>query len=714
MRCFVRLFVCWCLAALWAASTGAQENATDAVVDLGTVQVLEKGGAPDVFVAPDMEVIRVDAYEQPGVPQNITDLVRDLPIFDFRGASDLVPSDDTIYMRGFSSRRFVTSVDGLTLRQSGGRKSSHIVDYALLPPWMIEEVEVMPGPHSALYPSKSIGGVLNLKTRTPKRFETPKPDVHLSTSYRSYNTQNHNLDMHGGVRGLIYDAGVQKYSTDGYLRNSKADIETVYGRGGYVQENGGYLALSGSYTDAARQLPVNNDPDDPKTDYDSDYPTVQDASEFCDSQDPTTDKIAQAVNLNLHQPSPWGTWHLAAMYSEENTDRQYDNLDGSDGSWETKWRQWTAKLMNEMELAPGHDLTLGTEMAELFDGYGRCATWKYAYNDHKRIQTWAAFGEYGWDITESLNLRLGLRYESLKAWVNNYSSAGTYYISGSDQWIERNWDQLIPKSYLTWNMDHLAPCMRDTSLALGVSRIWRAPDYHGELNPQGRPSGAWIDPEHGMGYDLVFQRRLWRDVQFKVDGSFYEIRDFLAYNNKYAKFTPSNTNPVSPGQEYRDWMVNLDKVWRKGVEVSLRGHLCDPLSFYLSYAYVDFENKGDEPAGETELDGRARNRFNAGLTYEVVEGTKLLVDYAYQDREVVQNGKETPSGSDNWTFTETTVDAHHLVDCAVEQTLFTEYHGLKDGKLKVFATNVFNESYVDIDGYPATDRTIGVALSLAF
>jgi hypothetical protein len=90
------------------------------------------------------------------------------------------------------------------------------------------------------------------------------------------------------------------------------------------------------------------------------------------------------------------------------------------------------------------------------------------------------------------------------------------------------------------------------------------------------------------------------------------------------------------------------------------------------------------------------------------------VDYAYQDREVVQNGKETPSGSDNWTFTETTVDAHHLVDCAVEQTLFTEYHGLKDGKLKVFATNVFNESYVDIDGYPATDRTIGVALSLAF
>ena len=92
----------------------------------------------------------------------------------------------------------------------------------------------------------------------------------------------------------------------------------------------------------------------------------------------------------------------------------------------------------------------------------------------------------------------------------------------------------------------------------------------------------------------------------------------------------------------------------------------------------------------------------------------MLVDYAYQDREIVRTGKETPAGSDHWTFTETTVDPHHLVDCAVEQTLFEEYHGLRDAKLKLYATNVFNESYVNIDGYPATDRTVGVAFSIGF
>ncbi len=698
------------LACLWAGSVSAAQNGTEEVHDLGTVQVMEKGDREEMTLTPDMDVIRVDDYDKPGVPQNVVDLVKDLPIFDFRGATDLVPDDDTIYMRGFQSKRFVTAMDGLTLRKSGGRKSSHIVDYALLPTWMIEEIEVLPGPHSALYPSKAIGGVLNLKTRTPKRYETGKPDVNLSTSYRSYNTQNHHVDMHGGKEAFIYDAGVQKYYTDGYLRHNRADILTLYGRAGYVQKNGGHVTLASSFTDADRQIAVKNDPNDPKSDYDSDHPTVKDSA-FYDSQNPTWDKIAKSFNTSVLQPSPWGTWNFAAMYSEENRDRAYDNLDGTDGSWETKWRQWSSKLSNELEIAPGHDLTTGLEMAELYDGYGHCAGWTNTYDDHLRVRTWAAFGQYDWDITPYLNLRAGLRYENLKAWVNNESSSrGTRFITGRDEWITRHWDQFVPKSFLTWEMGHLAKWLRDTSLSAGVSRIWRAPDYHGDLNPQGRPAGAWLDPEHGMGYDLVFQRRLLKDIQFKTDFSFYEIKDFIAYNYKF-----SNADPGPAGQEYKDKKINLEKVWRKGVEVSLNGHLFDPLYFYVGYAYVDFENRGDdEDAGKTELDGRAKHRVNAGVKYDVLENTRLLVDYKYQDNQVVQNAHEDPPGSDNWSFTETSISAYNVVDVAVEQTLFKEYKGMRDAKIKLFATNIFDERYENEDGYPATDRTIGVAFSIGF
>lgn len=707
MRFFRVVFLVLVFVCCGTAMSRAAQNGTEEVHDLGTVQVMEKGDREEMTLTPDMDVIRVDDYDKPGVPQNVVDLVKDLPIFDFRGASDLVPDDDTIYMRGFHSKRFVTAMDGLTLRKSGGRKSSHIVDYGLLPPWMIEEIEVLPGPHSALYPSKSIGGVLNLKTRTPKRYETNKPDINLKTSLRSYNTQDHQLDMHGGKEAFIYDAGVQKYHTDGYLRHNGADILTLYGRAGYVQENGGHVTLASSFTDADRQIAVKNDPT--KSDYDSDYPTVKD-SEFNDSQNPTWDKIARSFNTNVVQPSPWGTWNFAAMYSEENRDRAYE-MDGSDDSWETKWRQWSSKLSNELEIAPGHELTTGLEMAELYDGYGHCAGWKAAYDDHLRIRTWAGFAQYDWDITSYLNLRAGLRYENLKAWVNNVSSStGKTLITGREDWIERHWDQLVPKSFLTWDMDHLTSWLRDTSLSAGVSRIWRAPDYHGDINPQGDPTGAWLDPEHGMGYDLVFQRRLLKDIQFKTDFSFYEIKDFLAYNYKFKK-----KDPGPAGQEYKDKMINLEKVWRKGVEVSLNGHLFDPLYFYVGYAYVDFESRGDdEDAGKTELDGRAKHRVNAGVKYDVLENTRLLVDYKYQDNQVVQNAHEDPPGSDDWHFTETAISAYNVVDAAVEQTLFKEYKGMRDAKLKLFATNIFDERYENQDGYPATDRTIGAAFSISF
>ena len=89
-----------------------------------------------------------------------------------------------------------------------------------------------------------------------------------------------------------------------------------------------------------------------------------------------------------------------------------------------------------------------------------------------------------------MDLKVGLRYEDVKIWVSNGSST-SYYIPGRGKYINRDWDQLIPKSFVTWKMDDVASWLRDTSLSIGVSKIWRAPDYHGDYNPQGRPAGAW-------------------------------------------------------------------------------------------------------------------------------------------------------------------------------------------------------------------------------
>jgi iron complex outermembrane receptor protein len=135
---------------------------------LDEVTVRAKTGGEAFTFKPESTTIDLDSYESINIPQNIGDILKDLIIFDFRGESALVPDDVTFQMRSFEANRFVTAIDGLNLRKTGGRKSSHIVDYAYLPTFLIERIEILPGPHSALYPAKSIGGVVNMITRAPR------------------------------------------------------------------------------------------------------------------------------------------------------------------------------------------------------------------------------------------------------------------------------------------------------------------------------------------------------------------------------------------------------------------------------------------------------------------------------------------------------------------------------------------------------------------
>ncbi|NLI33022.1 MAG: TonB-dependent receptor plug domain-containing protein, partial [Deltaproteobacteria bacterium] len=162
-----------------AAQTEAREGQ---VQDLGQIQVTAEGEKEAFTLSPSATILDLDDYQTIEIPQNVGDIMRDLVIFDFRGETDLVPGIDSFQMRGFNGDRFVTAIDGLTLRKTGGRKSSNIVDYAYLPPFLIEKMEVLPGPHSALYPAKSIGGVVNFISRAPKIHETLKPDISASSS----------------------------------------------------------------------------------------------------------------------------------------------------------------------------------------------------------------------------------------------------------------------------------------------------------------------------------------------------------------------------------------------------------------------------------------------------------------------------------------------------------------------------------------------------
>lgn len=682
------------------APVGHAADQESDVKHLEDMVVKEKGGAPGIEQTPSQTVIEMDEFITIGPPVSVIDVLKTQAIVDFRGATDLDPGVDTVYLRGFGAKRFVTAIDALTIQKTGGRKSSNIVDYSLLPTFLIDKVEILPGPHSALYDSKSIGGVLNLVSKAPERRDSLKPEAKLTTGISSYDTQNHTLNVQGAVDGVTYDMAYRNYTTDGYLRNNETAIDTYYGRVGFLLPADGFVTFSASYSDVEREAAVNNPGAD--GDFDGDYPETQNAP-FDPWQEPTWDGKSGAYRFAFEQDSPIGRLHLGAYYSKENRDRAYYSsaTDTELSSMDTNWWQHGGKIQDEIRWSDNHTSIIGFDLARLYDDGN-------VDSKTERIRKKGGFLQHQWGILPSVDLKLGLRYEDVRIWASNVTSTG-YHIPGRGTFIKRNWNQVVPKSFTTWKMDGVAPWLRDTSLSVGISKIWRAPDYHGDYNPQGRPAGAWLDPEHGIGYDLVLNRRLWRDIECKINYAYYEIRDYIATNSSYANYTPRG--PVTYGAlNYSDYKINLDEVHRHGVDIELGGHLTDDLSFYLTYAWQKFYNQGDEPAGETELDQRAEHRVSAGLRYSLFERTTLILDYYYQSHESTEVSEEI--AEDVWDFRTVEIDHYNVVDIGVRQTLFKQDGWFKDAIVSLYVKNLFDEEYYDTSGYPATDRTYGISFSI--
>jgi iron complex outermembrane receptor protein len=673
----------------------------DASVEkLEDVVVTGKRGTPGLETVPSKTVIEVDDFSVIGPTGNVQDLLKTQAIIDFRGDTDLVPDSDTLTMRGFDSKRFVMAVDGLTIQKTGGRKGSHIVDYSLLSSLPIETIEIIAGPHSALFDSKSIGGVVNVMTRPPKRRDTLKPDAKLSASYGSYNTQNYKLNLNGAVGAVTYGAGVNKNTTDGYLRNNKTDIETYSGGLGLLLPYEGYINVSSTVSDIDRQATVTNT----GADYDSDYPVVEDCL-FDPWQEPTWDKESWATRLDYQQNLPIGRLTLGAYNSMEDRERAYyryiDSHDPSLGvefrSSYTRWRQKGGKLQDDYRWTGNHASTIGFDYAKLYDGK----------DVDERIEKKGAYFQHQWNITSYLDTKLGVRNEDVTIWVSNSQTSG---IPNRGKWIERNWNEWVPKSYTTVKMDPLAGWLRDTSFSLGISKIWRAPDNHGDYNPQGKPAGAWLEPEHGMGYDLVLNRRLWQDISLMVDYSFCRIEDYIVSNKSYARYSGGSAGDL----RYSDYKLNLEEVHRHGVELSRGGHRTDDLSFYLTYGWQKYDNQGDEPAGRDNLDDQAEHRGTAGLRYQLFDKTALMLDYYYQSKETKEISElidDTDPDNPIYNWRQVDNPAYNLFHFAAEQTLFRDKWHIKDARLQFYIKNLFDEEYYDSRGYPATDRTFGVTLN---
>ena len=129
--------------------------------------------------------------------------------------------DPQISSRGFGARSAFgvrgirVYVDGIPLSMPDGIGNPGSVDLG-----MIDSIEVMRGPFSAMYGNSS-GGVIQMLTG---KSEGPT-EVTGDVLYGSYKTHRESVSVTGGTKDFDYQLSTSNFASDGYRQQSKNDLK---------------------------------------------------------------------------------------------------------------------------------------------------------------------------------------------------------------------------------------------------------------------------------------------------------------------------------------------------------------------------------------------------------------------------------------------------------------------------------------------------------
>jgi vitamin B12 transporter len=169
-------------------------------------------------------------------PGSVIDALRSVPGVDL---SETGGPGGTIAvrLRGASPGQTLVMIDGIRVNDPSGGPGEF--DFSLLPPSLIERIEVLRGPQSALYGSDAIGGVVNVITKTG----SGPPRAEIRAEAGSYGTVSTNGALSGSNGPWSYAFSGTAQRSDGFSRYGYRipEIEARFPR----LENDGFLRFGG-------------------------------------------------------------------------------------------------------------------------------------------------------------------------------------------------------------------------------------------------------------------------------------------------------------------------------------------------------------------------------------------------------------------------------------------------------------------------------------
>lgn len=413
-----------------------------------------------MVVTPQATIINVDEFKKAGKVETVQDILSEALGISVLSSSVTPAQNEGVYIRGMDQSRYQVFMDGRPIRLHGSHGYFKL-DWTTLPIDIVDTIEVVRGSHSLLFPF-SMGGAVNLITRKGDKTDEVRPHGSVQTNFGAFGAQSYSASTSGGIDNTIgYSLAAAHREGDGYLRGNDYDTDNVNGRLTLYLPTDGSITYGIDHVDTVTGYAVINDPDDPASNYDPDYPIVRagEVDTFSHDYEGTCyaggknqwEKTVNDQSLLFEQPLPIGELRGQVYQQISKRDRYRHNANGTESSnFKKEYTGGLALDYLDINLIDAHYFSIGGD-------YRNQGT-----PDNKDFYAITAlYVQDVWDITPDTALTFGTRW---------YQFESDSYVFGDSSQpttrVEREW---CPKARLDYNWND------GLSLYASVSREMRMP-----------------------------------------------------------------------------------------------------------------------------------------------------------------------------------------------------------------------------------------------
>ncbi len=418
-----------------------------------TAQLADETLAPVIVITRE-EIERTQAND-------VADLLRNYAGLDI--ARNGGPGQATsLFMRGTDSNHTLVMIDGVKINPGtiGGAALQNIS------PAVIERIEIVKGPRSALYGSEAIGGVINIITRSEAR------GTRASAGYTNgtYNTRNYRFSMDTRDTESGFRSGISTnfLSTGGFPTRSTSDIDRGYDNttvNSYIGVQAGPVDVEASYWTASGN-----------TEY---------VDFFLNPVDQDYRNSAGAVTLKA---APLDNWASSLKLSHIT-----DKIDQNQSSDFTRTRREALDWQNDIQITASQLLTAGL--------------W------YSRENTRASIFGSGFD--ENISVKA--------AYLQDDIDLGAHRV----QLAARVTDHEGFDTNVSWNFAYGYRMSAATRVTAAAGTAFRAPDSTDRFGFGGDPN---LDPETSLNLELGLNHRFNALHALSLSAFDNRIEDLIEYN----------------------------------------------------------------------------------------------------------------------------------------------------------------------------------------